>query len=151
MYLGLPIGGDAHRLEFWQHVLNCISDRLSSWNSRLLCGRRSVLGSVLLCCMILFCMIILVTGGNGCSIMFIVIPWKGLIIFLHRWMSLLLWVYSIMFGINMFCLKFLYLLDDFFATVYPRRIILWGVVSFTMMLTSVLEGAVFRRPLAIYF
>jgi len=36
VYLGLPIGGDACRLEFWQPVLNRIRTRLSSWNNKFL-------------------------------------------------------------------------------------------------------------------
>ena len=102
-------------------------------------GRRSVSGSVMLCCMILFCRIILLTGGDGYSIPFLAIQWKGLIIFLHRFRSLLLGVYLMMYGINMFLLKFLCLFGDFFATGFPRRIILWGIVSFITMLISVLE------------
>jgi len=34
VYLGLPIGDDARRLEFWQPVLNRIRTRLSSWNKK---------------------------------------------------------------------------------------------------------------------
>jgi len=36
VYLGLPIRGDARRLEFWQPILNHISTRLSSWNNKFL-------------------------------------------------------------------------------------------------------------------
>jgi len=36
VYLGLPIEGDACRLEFWQPVLNRIRTRLSSWNNKFL-------------------------------------------------------------------------------------------------------------------
>jgi len=114
-------------------------------------GRRSVSGSVVLCCMILFCRIILLIGGDGCSIPFFAIQWKGLIIFLHQWRSLLLGVYLMMYGINMFRLKFLCLLGDFFVIGFPHRIILWGAVSFITMLISVLEGAVYKRLLHIYF
>jgi len=114
-------------------------------------GRRSVSGSVVLCCMILFCRIILWTGGDGCSIPFLAIQWKGLIISLHQWRSLLLGVYLMMYGISMFRLKFLCWLGDFFATGFPRRIILWGVVSFITMLISVLEGAIYKRLLHTYF
>jgi len=31
MYLGLPVGGDSRRLNFWEPVLNHIKSRLSSW------------------------------------------------------------------------------------------------------------------------
>ena len=49
VYLGLPIGGDACRLEFWQPVLNRIRTRLSSWNNKFLSfgGRLILLKSVL--------------------------------------------------------------------------------------------------------
>jgi hypothetical protein len=101
--------------------------------------------------MILFCRITLLTCGNGCSIPFMAILWKGLINFLHRWMSLLLRVYLIVYGINMFRLRFLYLLGVFFATVCRQRIILWGTVSFNITLPNVLAGAVGKTQLAIYF
>jgi len=34
IYLGLPIGGDARRLIFWEPVIDRIKARLSEWNSR---------------------------------------------------------------------------------------------------------------------
>jgi len=34
MYLGLPIGGDARRLSFWNPVLERLKSRLSDWKSR---------------------------------------------------------------------------------------------------------------------
>jgi len=34
MYLGLPIGGDARRLSFWDPVLDRLKSRLSEWKSR---------------------------------------------------------------------------------------------------------------------
>jgi len=49
VYLGLPIGGDAQRLDFWKLVLNRITTRLSNWNSKFLSlgGRLILLKSVL--------------------------------------------------------------------------------------------------------
>lgn len=92
----------------------------------------------------------LLTGGNGCLIPIMAIPWKGLINFLHQWMSLLLQVYLIMCGINMFRLRFLYLLGVFFATVFRQRIILWGAMSFNMTLTIVSEGVVVRSQSSLF-
>jgi len=34
VYLGLPIGGNARRLAFWEPLLNRINSRLSSWSSK---------------------------------------------------------------------------------------------------------------------
>ena len=34
VYLGLPIGGNARRLAFWEPLLNRLKSRLSSWNSK---------------------------------------------------------------------------------------------------------------------
>ena len=34
VYLGLPIGGNARRLAFWESLLNRIKSGLSSWNSK---------------------------------------------------------------------------------------------------------------------
>ena len=36
VYLGLPIGGDARKLEFWKLVVDRIVTRLSSWKSKFL-------------------------------------------------------------------------------------------------------------------
>jgi hypothetical protein len=36
LYLGLPIGGDSRRLDFWEPILTRIRNRLSGWNSRFL-------------------------------------------------------------------------------------------------------------------
>jgi len=33
MYLGLPIGGDARRLSFWEPVIDRLKSRLSEWKS----------------------------------------------------------------------------------------------------------------------
>ena len=46
-YLGLPIGGNARRLAFWESLLNRVKSRLSSWNSKHLCGRLVLLKFVL--------------------------------------------------------------------------------------------------------
>jgi len=44
LYLGLPIGGNPHRLSFWDPVVNRIKSRLSGWQSRFLSfGGRLVL------------------------------------------------------------------------------------------------------------
>jgi len=44
MYLGLPIGGDPRRLNFWDPVIARIKSRLSDWKSRNLSyGGRSIL------------------------------------------------------------------------------------------------------------
>jgi len=44
MYLGLPIGGNASRLAFWEPLINRINSRLSGWRSRYLSlGGRLVL------------------------------------------------------------------------------------------------------------
>jgi len=44
VYLGLPIGGNARRLAFWEPLLHRINSRLSSWNSKYLSfGGRLVL------------------------------------------------------------------------------------------------------------
>jgi len=49
VYLGLPIGGNARRLAFWEPLLHRIKSRLSSWNSKYLAfgGRLVLLKSVL--------------------------------------------------------------------------------------------------------
>jgi len=49
LYLGLPIGGDARRLFFWEPVIDRIKSRLSDWKSRNLSfdGRLILLKSVL--------------------------------------------------------------------------------------------------------
>ena len=49
VYLGLPIGGDPRKLDFWKPVLNCIHSRLSNWKSKFLSfgGRQILLKSVL--------------------------------------------------------------------------------------------------------
>ena len=36
VYLGLPVGGDCRRLNFWEPVVNHIKSRLSSWKSKYL-------------------------------------------------------------------------------------------------------------------
>jgi len=36
MYLGLPIGGDPRKLDFWRPILTCIISRLSNWKSKFL-------------------------------------------------------------------------------------------------------------------
>jgi hypothetical protein len=44
VYLGLPIGGNARRLVFWEPLLSRLKSRLSSWNSKhLSLGGRLVL------------------------------------------------------------------------------------------------------------
>jgi len=44
VYLGLRIGGDDRRLEFWTHVVDRIVTRLSGWKSRFLSlGHRLIL------------------------------------------------------------------------------------------------------------
>ena len=49
MYLGLPIGGDARRLSFWDQVIERLKSRLSEWKNRNLSygGRLILLKSVL--------------------------------------------------------------------------------------------------------
>jgi hypothetical protein len=49
MYLGLPIGGDARRLAFWEPLIKSIHSRLSVWGSKYLSlgGRLILLKSVL--------------------------------------------------------------------------------------------------------
>ena len=49
VYLGLSIGGDSHRLIFWELLLRSIKSRLSGYNSRYLSfgGRLVLLKSVL--------------------------------------------------------------------------------------------------------
>ncbi|XP_024640724.1 uncharacterized protein [Medicago truncatula] len=49
VYLGLPIGGNASRMEFWKPLINRINSRLSSWKSKFLSlgGRLVLLKSVL--------------------------------------------------------------------------------------------------------
>ncbi|KEH35150.1 hypothetical protein MTR_3g081050 [Medicago truncatula] len=49
MYLGLPIGGNPRRFQFWEPIVNRIKSRLSGWNSRFLSfgGRLILLKSVL--------------------------------------------------------------------------------------------------------
>jgi len=49
VYLGLPIGGDPRKLDFWKSVLTCIHSRLWNWKSKLLSfgGRLILLKSVL--------------------------------------------------------------------------------------------------------
>ena len=44
VYLGLPIGGNARRLAFWEPVLNHIKSRLSAWN----CNHLSLGGRLIL-------------------------------------------------------------------------------------------------------
>jgi hypothetical protein len=53
IYLGLPIGGDARRLNFWEPVLERLKSRLSEWKSRNLSygGRLILLKSVLSSCL----------------------------------------------------------------------------------------------------
>ena len=34
LYLGLPIGGDSHKLKFWQPLIDRIKSRLSGWKSK---------------------------------------------------------------------------------------------------------------------
>ena len=50
VYMGLPIGGNAHRLCFWEPIINRIKSRLAGWNSKHLSmgGRLVLLKSVLL-------------------------------------------------------------------------------------------------------
>jgi len=50
VYLGLPIGGNARRLAFWEQLLHRLKSKLSSWNSKHLSlgGRLVLLKSVLL-------------------------------------------------------------------------------------------------------
>lgn len=36
VYLGLPIGGDPRKLNFWRPILTCIISRLSNWKSKFL-------------------------------------------------------------------------------------------------------------------
>jgi len=44
VYLGLPVGGKAHRLDFWKPLVLCIDSRLSGWKSKhLSLGGRLVL------------------------------------------------------------------------------------------------------------
>jgi len=49
MYLGLPIGGDPRKLDFWKPIVNSIISRLSSWKSKFLSfgGRLILLKSVM--------------------------------------------------------------------------------------------------------
>ncbi|XP_024632905.1 uncharacterized protein [Medicago truncatula] len=49
MYLGLPIGGNPRKLQFWEPIVNRIKSRLSGWNNRFLSfgGRLILLKSVL--------------------------------------------------------------------------------------------------------
>jgi len=49
VYLGLPIGGDSRKLDFWRPILNNITSRLSNWNCKFLSfgGRLILLKSVL--------------------------------------------------------------------------------------------------------
>jgi len=49
LYLGLPIGGDSHKLKFWQPLLDRIKSRLTGWKSKNLSlgGRLVLLKSVL--------------------------------------------------------------------------------------------------------
>jgi len=49
VYLGLPIGGNARRLAFWEPLLHQLKSRLSSWNSKHLSlgGRLVLLKSVM--------------------------------------------------------------------------------------------------------
>lgn len=56
VYLGLPIGGDARRLEFWKPVLHRITTRFSNWNSKFLSlgGRLILLKCVLLSLLVYF-------------------------------------------------------------------------------------------------
>ena len=34
VYLGLPIGGDPRKLDFWKPIVNSVISRLSSWKSK---------------------------------------------------------------------------------------------------------------------
>jgi len=44
LYLGLPIGGDSRKLNFWKPVVERFTSRLSSWNNKFLSfGGRLVL------------------------------------------------------------------------------------------------------------
>lgn len=44
VYLGLPIGGDSRKRDFWRPILNNITSRLSNWNCKfLLFGGRLIL------------------------------------------------------------------------------------------------------------
>lgn len=49
VYLGLPIGGDPRKLDFWKLILNCIHSRLLRWKSKFLSfgGRLILLKSIL--------------------------------------------------------------------------------------------------------
>jgi len=49
VYLGLPIGGDPRKLDFWRPILNSITSRLSNWKNKFLSfgGRLILLKSVL--------------------------------------------------------------------------------------------------------
>ncbi|RHN52388.1 hypothetical protein MtrunA17_Chr6g0479961 [Medicago truncatula] len=49
VYLGLPIGGNARRLSFWEPIIKRIISRLTGWNSKHLSigGRLVLLKSVL--------------------------------------------------------------------------------------------------------
>jgi hypothetical protein len=49
LYLGLPVGGDFRRLNFWEPVISHIKARLSSWKSKFLSfgGRLVLLKSIL--------------------------------------------------------------------------------------------------------
>jgi len=49
VYLGLPIDGDAYRLNFWVPLLNCIKARTSCWKSKSLSfgGRVILLKSIM--------------------------------------------------------------------------------------------------------
>jgi len=49
MYLGMPIGGNPRRSQFWQPVINKVRDRLSSWKGKLIsvAGRVCLIKSVI--------------------------------------------------------------------------------------------------------
>ena len=70
VFLGLPIGGDARRLEFWKHVVDRILTRLLGWKSRF-----SSLGG---------CLILLREVGGGSSTYFWTDNWVGGIPLRHR-------------------------------------------------------------------
>ena len=56
VYLGLPIGGDSGKLDFWRPIMTCIISRLSNWKSKFLSfgGRLILLKSVMSSILIYF-------------------------------------------------------------------------------------------------